>query len=169
MPALTATRSRRRGSARPRRSPAPAFSRALRRNLVAAAPWLLLAVGLLLVSIAFRSPVPSKEVEARVRREFRDAPVMVRIAWCESRFRQHDSDGSVLRGKVNPRDRGVFQINEPWHLETANRLGFDIYSLDGNIGYARHLYERRGTADWKWSRPCWGPKKKSNSKLAAAR
>ena len=101
-------------------------------------------------------PWRTVSAEARVRAEFSDAPIMVRIAYCESRFRQFNPDGSVHRGRINPKDAGVFQINEPWHLENANRLGFDIYSLDGNIGYARHLYERRGTADWKWSRPCWG-------------
>lgn len=94
-----------------------------------------------------------------MRAEFSDAPIMVRIAHCESRFRQYNRDGTVFRGKITPKDTGVFQINEYWHLAKATRMGMDIHTLDGNIAYARHLYESNGTTDWKWSRKCWGTMK----------
>ena len=119
-------------------------------------PVLVLATSAAALYGAYVASVRPTTVEAKVRSEFWDAPIMVRIAYCESRVRQFNPDGTVHRGRINPKDAGVFQINEPWHLASANRLGMDIYTLDGNIAYARHLYERNGTRDWKWSRRCWG-------------
>lgn len=88
-------------------------------------------------------------------KEFGSEHIMLHIASCESRYRQFDKDGSVLRGRVNPKDVGVFQINEYYHLTTAQKLGIDIYSLQGNIKYAKILYDRNGTRDWKASQPGW--------------
>lgn len=82
-------------------------------------------------------------------------PIMIEIARCESNFRQFNEDGSVLRGRVNPKDVGIFQINEYYHLENSKHLGFNIYTTEGNIGYALHLYRKNGTRDWKWSQSCW--------------
>lgn len=97
------------------------------------------------------------DVEAKVRAYFADAPIMQKIAYCESRFRQHDAAGNVLRGVVNSADVGVMQINEFYHLSTANKLGYDIETLEGNLDYGRYLYETQGTAPWIHSKPCWGP------------
>jgi len=80
---------------------------------------------------------------------------MQKVAWCESGNRQFNDDGSVLRGKVNPKDSGLFQINETYHLAQALKLGFDIHAIDGNIGYAMYLYEKNGLADWRYSKSCW--------------
>lgn len=82
--------------------------------------------------------------------------VLKKIAWCESQNRQFNEDGSVLRGVVNPLDTGKFQINEKYHLANSIRLGFDIHTLEGNEGYAQHLFETQGSTPWNWSRPCWG-------------
>lgn len=38
-------------------------------------------------------------------------PVMQRIAQCESRGQHFTKDGQVVRGKRNPHDTGLFQIN----------------------------------------------------------
>lgn len=100
--------------------------------------------------------IPSALVEARVRSYFEDQPIMIEIAWCESRFRQTAKDGTVLRGEVNNSDLGVMQVNEYYHGDTAARLGFDLYTLEGNLKYARDLYEREGVVPWNSSRPCWG-------------
>lgn len=81
---------------------------------------------------------------------------MADIAQCESNFRQYDSDGSIHRGIVNHKDVGVMQINEYYHLKTAKALGLDIYTVEGNVAYARYLYEKEGTAPWISSKPCWG-------------
>lgn len=94
--------------------------------------------------------------EGMVRREFQsDAPVMVQVAFCESTFRQYGPDGDVLRGSVNPQDRGIFQINEKYHGDEAAALGFDIYTTEGNIEFGRYLYSKYGTQPWQASEPCW--------------
>lgn len=82
-------------------------------------------------------------------------PVLNRIAECESGNRQFNEDGSVLRGRVNSKDVGRFQVNEYYHLETSKKLGIDIYTWEGNTEYALYLYEKNGTRDWNWSKHCW--------------
>lgn len=94
--------------------------------------------------------------EEYVRNYFSDIPVMIEIARCESRFRQYDKNGEVLRGEVNSLDRGVMQINEFYHGEDAAKLGFDILSIEGNTAYARYIFEKYGVRPWKSSSPCWG-------------
>lgn len=98
---------------------------------------------------------PNAGVEARVREFWSDAPVMAKVAFCESNFRQFGKDGLPLRGHVNDADVGVMQINETVHLEAAAKLGLDIETLEGNLAYARHIYERQGTAPWIYSKHCW--------------
>lgn len=95
-------------------------------------------------------------VKDQVKAYFADEPIMISIAYCESRDRQTDRDGNIFRGNENHYDVGVMQINEMYHLDTAKKLGDDIYTLDGNMAYARYLYEKQGTAPWISSRPCWG-------------
>ena len=94
-------------------------------------------------------------VEQYVRNYFSDIPVMIEIARCESRFRQHDKNGDVLRGQENNLDRGVMQINEYYHNNDSEKLGYDIMTLEGNTAYARHLFEKKGVKPWKSSSPCW--------------
>jgi hypothetical protein len=81
---------------------------------------------------------------------------MQKIAYCESRNRQFDKDGTTLRGVVNSRDVGIFQVNEKYHLGDSKKMGINIHTVDGNMEYARHLYESQGTRPWNSSRPCWG-------------
>lgn len=81
---------------------------------------------------------------------------MIQIARCESTFRHTLSDGSVLRGRVDPADTGVMQINTRYHSKTAEKLGLDLTDLYDNMAYARNLYERQGTQPWSASRACWG-------------
>lgn len=80
---------------------------------------------------------------------------MVRIAGCESKFRQFDTNGQVLRGIQNPKDRGIFQVNEKYHLAASRALGYNIYTLQGNIAYAKYIYDHQGTQPWDWSKSCW--------------
>lgn len=99
-----------------------------------------------------------EKVEAAVRTYFEDTPIMVEIAQCESHYRHLDQDGEIHRGEVNNQDVGVMQINEYYHLESSQKLGYDIYTLEGNLGYAQYLYEKQGTQPWASSSPCWKPK-----------
>lgn len=86
---------------------------------------------------------------------FRDTPVLQKIAFCESSFRHYNPDGSLRLGKVNKHDLGVMQINELYHEEEATALGYDLKSIDGNVAFARHLYEREGSRPWNSSAKCW--------------
>ncbi len=87
-----------------------------------------------------------------------DPKVPLAIAFCESTHMQFHENGTVVRGKENSKDVGVFQINEHYHLEDSKKLGFDIYTTEGNIDYAMHLLESQGKKPWVWSKPCWAPK-----------
>ena len=108
----------------------------------------------------------AKESESPNTSELPVAPIVVvkppeipvilkKISWCESGNMQFEKDGSIHRGKINPKDIGKYQINERWNGEEALRLGFDIYSLEGNTKMALHLYKYQGTTPWNWSRGCW--------------
>ena len=97
----------------------------------------------------------SKNVERFINDYFADIPVLADIAKCESRFRQFNSNGDVLRGNKNRYDRGVMQINILYHAETAEGLGLDVHNLDDNVAYARYLYERQGAKPWMSSSACW--------------
>ncbi len=94
-------------------------------------------------------------VEKEVRQYFADVPIMATIAGCESRFRQFDENGRVLKNP-NSSASGVMQIMSSIHKREAARLGYDIYTLEGNLAYARHLYRNEGTRPWNASRHCWG-------------
>lgn len=101
----------------------------------------------------------SKELstEAYVRNYFSDIPILAEVARCESEFRQTDKNGNVLRGTKDPRDVGVMQINEHYHLKKSKELGYDIHTIEGNVAYARYLYDENGEGakPWMASSACW--------------
>ena len=100
--------------------------------------------------------IESPTVEEYVRKHFKNYPVMAEVAKCESEFRQFGKNGDIIRGKVNSSDVGVMQINEYYHGDTADRLGINLYTLEGNIDYATYLFEKEGTNPWLASSKCWG-------------
>lgn len=86
------------------------------------------------------------------------------IAFCESTNRQFDENtGEALRGIQNSKDIGLFQINEGFHKDKSQSLGFDIYTTEGNVGYALWLLEKEGSRHWKASKPCWSSKIANNN------
>ncbi len=95
---------------------------------------------------------------AYVREYYADSPILADIAWCESRMRHLDKEGNLFRGKVNPSDIGVMQINTYYHEATSTKMDIDLESLSGNLKYAQYLYEKEGTKPWNSSKPCWGNK-----------
>lgn len=97
----------------------------------------------------------SKTVEAYLRKEYANTPILVEVARCESTFRQYDATGNVIRGKVNSADVGVMQINEKYHSDDALKLGYNIYSIEGNVAYAKYLHGKYGLQPWSSSAPCW--------------
>ncbi len=88
------------------------------------------------------------DVEAKVRAAFSDVPEMITVAKCESGYRQFAADGSVLRGGTAKGYVGVFQIGESLHKARAAGMAHDIDTIDGNIAYARALYEKNGLSPW---------------------
>lgn len=115
-----------------------------------------LFVGNVVVTHAATSKVASTTVELkepaaiekRVREYFADIPVMIEIARCESKFRQYTDAGNVLRGGNAGLMVGIFQFFESIHAAPALMLGFDLKTVEGNIGYARHVYTQEGTRPW---------------------
>lgn len=99
--------------------------------------------------------VKVKTTQEIVDEHFADTPILKKIAACESHHKQFNDDGSVLRGIVNPQDIGYMQINEKYHLGTALKLGLDIYTLEGNLEYAKYLYRTQGVKPWIHSSHCW--------------
>lgn len=104
--------------------------------------------------------VADPEVQSRVVSYFSDIPEMIYVAECESTFRQYEVSGEVLRGRAVSADVGVMQVNEYYHLDRSRSLGFDIHTLEGNLGYARVLYEEQGLQPWNASRGCWAEKQR---------
>ena len=93
--------------------------------------------------------------EEYVREYFKDDPILAEIAKCESTFRQYSALGEVIKGRVNQSDVGVMQINKYYHLKQAEKLGYDLHTAEGNMAYAKALYDREGTKPWNSSSKCW--------------
>ena len=96
----------------------------------------------------FAQDHPNGIVEDAVRFYFADAPVMIDVARCETHFKQYNSDASPYYD-ASKTYIGVFQISEKIHEAKASALGFNLATLDGNIRYARYLYDASGTNPWK--------------------
>ena len=101
------------------------------------------------------SATQSISTESYVREYFKDIPILAEVSRCESTFRQYGDNGKPLIGKVNKSDIGVMQINTYYHGESADKLGYDLTTIDGNLGYARYLYGKYGTDPWSSSSKCW--------------
>lgn len=111
-----------------------------------------------IVFVSFISAAPETHAtttESAVREYFIDTPVMIEIARCESNFRQFTDSGAVLRGGSGSGMVGVFQFFESIHKSSALALGHDILTLEGNLAYAKHLYETEGAMPWNSARSCW--------------
>ncbi len=119
--------------------------------------WCALLVGIAMVgsislprfSAMAQSTNPNAEVEALVRAAFADAPAMIAVAKCESGFRQFSAPGVVLRGGTAKGYIGIFQISEQLHAATAKAAGMDITTIEGNLAYARQLYNKSGLIPWR--------------------
>lgn len=93
----------------------------------------------------------SKErVQELIKEAFPDAPIMLKVAACESGFLQH-----AYNPTNDSHDGGVFQISQKYHGQQMEKLGLDPYDVKDNIAYARILYDRNGLRDWSASKHCW--------------
>ncbi len=109
-------------------------------------------------------PLSIATTEEYVRQYFKETPILAEIAKCESSFRQYGKDGKALRGIVNSDDVGVMQINTHYHEDDAEKLGINIYTLQGNLEFAKVLYGKYGDKPWVHSSPCWS--KTQNQSIA---
>lgn len=100
--------------------------------------------------------VPANEVTRVMIERLGEGHPLIAVARCESGYRQFNEDGTLLRGKQNPKDVGVLQVNEYYHLAGSTKLGYDIHTLEGNIDYGEYLYNNQGLTPWAWSKHCWG-------------
>ena len=118
---------------------------------------------------SLQQPMPqSQSVKEYVETYFADTPVMIEIASCESHFTQFGKDGQVVKNP-NSTAVGVFQIMSSIHASFADKkLGVDIYTIQGNLAYAKYLYDTTGTAPWNASKSCWG-KSEAAKTLALAK
>ena len=112
-----------------------------------------------------RLPLALTSVERLTAKQFiylvgaktqRDADILWQIAKCESGGKQFNADGSVVQGRVDPDDRGLFQVNRRYWLKKCSELGHDIETERGNINCALYIfYEAQGIAAWNPSKSCW--------------
>lgn len=93
-------------------------------------------------------------IRDQVEDVFGDDHIMVDVARCESSFRQFNADGDVLVNEESDAI-GIFQLLEDWHAEPAEDIGLSIYTPEGNITYAKELYELDGLKPWSPSSLCW--------------
>ncbi len=108
------------------------------------------------VAIEATTTIPTNEgIKAQAEAYFKDTPILADIAFCESSFRQYDANGNVLKGVVNKGDVGVMQINKYYQGSKAKALGDDLNTSEGNMAYAKYLYEKEGTKPWDSSSDCW--------------
>ncbi len=107
------------------------------------------------IELSVHYPFEKMTVEERVKTYFQDIPQMVEVARCESQFRHNNLYGEVIRGERDKNDLGVMQINERYHLLRAMDLGYDINTIEGNMSYARNLYNEKGLTPWNASKSCW--------------
>jgi hypothetical protein len=102
------------------------------------------------------TPMPQVQtVKEYVEEYFADEPILAAVASCESQMRQFGADGQVIK---NPHSSavGLFQIMSSIHSSFADeKLGLDIYTLQGNAAYARYLYDTQGLKPWEASKKCW--------------
>lgn len=87
----------------------------------------------------------------------REAPVLARIAKCESGNKHLGPNGQVIINANNNGsvDIGVMQINERiWGAE-ATKQGLNLWVEKDNRAFAEYLYANFGTEPWVWSKQCW--------------
>lgn len=108
------------------------------------------------INTQYQEPITKPiTLEKYVREYFAETPILAEVARCESTFRQVGKDGQPLRGIVNKSDVGLMQVNEYYHGQKAEDLGYDLTTVNGNLAYAKYLYDKEGLAPWSASAKCW--------------
>lgn len=80
-----------------------------------------------------------------------DPNLASKIIRCESSNIAH-ATGTLAKVGI---DVGYWQINTYYHLETARKMGLDIYNPVDNLEYGAWLMSKHGTQPWSASEHCW--------------
>lgn len=78
----------------------------------------------------------------------RDAWDMIDTISRESGFIHFNPDGSVLQGKINPRDRGLHQINLDESADEIKEANCYVEELNCNFKVALLIYKKHGLKKW---------------------
>ena len=105
------------------------------------------------VSSSWRS-AEYQDVTQQIRTVFADAPLMVRVAKCESGL-VHLKNGEMIRNRDGSSARGVFQVLMRVHQPQMQKMGLNPERTDHYLAYVRYLYDQYGLAPWQASRHCW--------------
>jgi hypothetical protein len=102
---------------------------------------------------AFINSAKVVQVETSVKS---DAPVLERIAQCESGGSQYDKTGQITlhANSDGTIDVGKYQVNSKW-FKKATSFGYDLTKPEDNRKMAEWIYANRGTGDWQSSARCW--------------
>lgn len=114
----------------------------------------------------------------RVLAYYVDIPILANIAAAESQFHHWNKEvnrGTFVLDSTNTckgvttnqntngtTDIGVMQINSS-HRAWADSLGYDLCTLEGNMAFARVLYQKEGTTPWNASKERWSDNSQSNA------
>lgn len=84
-----------------------------------------------------------------------NAPVLERIAKCESGNMHYKNGQVVMRANTNNTvDIGRYQINTVWNAQ-ATKLSLDLTKEADNKKMAEWIYTNIGTGPWSASSHCW--------------
>lgn len=82
-------------------------------------------------------------------------PILEKICQAESGGRQFNKNGDVLRGAVNKSDIGYCQLQETIWNDKARKMGYDIYTEQGNKDMALWIFNHYGSEPWYLSKKNW--------------
>lgn len=108
---------------------------------------------------SYLNPIVTYAVQEKIVEVESEAPVLDRIAKCESNKSHFDKNGQVLvRGNNGDRtsvDVGKYQINMKHWGAKATELGLNLFDEKDNEKFAKYLYKNFGTEPWIHSKHCW--------------
>jgi hypothetical protein len=86
---------------------------------------------------------------------YRESPVMVKVAACESTLKHVLPDGRLNVGP-DGHDWGVLMVRKPVHEKDLRQLGINPADFAQNVAFATYLLGRDGLRPWVMSQRCWG-------------
>lgn len=94
------------------------------------------------------------DLARQIRALFPDAPIMVRVAMCESGL-IHRKDGELIRNQEGSSAKGTFQVLMRVHAPQMYKMGLNPERTDDYLAYVRFLFDRYGFTPWQSSQHCW--------------